>query len=350
MLGVLVVLLGAGAAVRAAAAKPDFAIGSQPTSQSTQQGQSAAYALTLTGSNGFGGKVALSASGLPAGATASFAPATVTLTTSTTTASSTLTVATSSSMAVGTYSFTVTAASGNTKKTVSLSLTVNKTLNGSFTLSATPATVSVSPGSVAVYTVAISRTSTTSAVTLSLSGSLPSGSSGSFSPNPVTGNSSTLQVSTGSATPDGSYTLYIVGAVNGTYQYAQATLVVDSKLSAKPFSISGGPTGTLAPGVAPRSIDLVVNNPGNQPLSVTNLSVVVTGTNKTGCSASDFAVTQFSAAYPLTVPKNSSASLSQLGISPANMPKVQMLDLARNQDACKNATVSLSYSGSGTGN
>jgi hypothetical protein len=52
----------------------------------------------------------------------------------------------------------------------------------------------------------------------------------------------------------------------------------------------------------------------------------------------------------LSVPKNAvNVALSQLGVSPANMPKVQMLDLPRNQDACKSATVSLSYSGSGTG-
>jgi hypothetical protein len=294
--------------------------------------------------------VALTASGLPAGATASFSPASVSLTSSTTSATSTLTVATASSTAVGSYSFTVTGANGNTKHSLSLTLTVTKLLNGSFSIAASPATVSVAPGSTAVYTIAISRTSMTSPVALSLAGSLPSGASGSFSPNPATGNSSTLQVTTTSATPDGSYTLYLVGSVSGTYQYAQTTLVVDSKLSSKPFSISGGPTGQLAPGVAPLPINLLLANPNNQALSITNLSVTVTGTNKAGCTAADFAVTQYNGPYPLGVPKNAvNASLTQLGVAPANLPTVRMLDLARNQDACKGATVSLSYSGSATG-
>jgi hypothetical protein len=244
---------------------------------------------------------------------------------------------------------TVTATSGNTKHTLPLNLTVNKTLNGSFTISAAPASVSIAPGSTAVYTVTITRTNMSSPITLNLYAGLPSGASFTFAPNPATGDSSTLQVATTSSTPDGSYTLYLVGSVNGTYQYAQASLTVDSKLSAKPFTLSGGPTGTLAPGVAPRPIDLLITNPNNQPLSVTNLSVVVTGTNKAGCTASDFAVTQYSGAYPLTVPKSGSVSLSQLGVSSATMPKVQMLDLARNQDACQSAVVSLSYSGSATG-
>src|SRR5581483_6884415 len=55
----------------------DFSIGVSPSSQAINAGGSATYTATVGALNGFSGAVALSVSGLPSGATASFSPASI---------------------------------------------------------------------------------------------------------------------------------------------------------------------------------------------------------------------------------------------------------------------------------
>ena len=76
-----------------------------PPSQTVAPGTGTNYTVSVSPSGGFAASVSLSATGLPAGATASFNP-------STTTGLSTLTVSTSSGVAAGSYPFTVTGTSG----------------------------------------------------------------------------------------------------------------------------------------------------------------------------------------------------------------------------------------------
>jgi hypothetical protein len=81
-----------------------------------------------------------------------------------------------------------------------------------FSLSISPPSVTVGRGnSTAIYTVTVTRINGFSAaVNLSVSG-LPTGTTGSFSPNPVTGTSSTLTLSVTSATPKGTFTFTVTG-------------------------------------------------------------------------------------------------------------------------------------------
>jgi hypothetical protein len=138
------------------------------------------------------------------------------------------------------------------------------------------------------------------------------------------------------------------------YAYANVGLVLNT--SGKPFTISGSLSGALAPGIS-RPLDLTLVNPNKEPISITNLTVTVQSVTRTAyaiahnqpCTAGDYAVAQYSGAYPLTVPGSSSASLSSLGVSPTAQPKVSMLNTAVNQDGCKGATLALAYSGSGQG-
>src|SRR5207302_6322901 len=89
-----------------------------------------------------------------------------------------------------------------------------------FTLSDSPASQAVTPGGSTSYSVAINPTGGFAGqVTLSVSG-LPSGGSGSFTPNPATP-SSTLSVTTSTSTPAGSYTLTITG-VSGSLTHTTA--------------------------------------------------------------------------------------------------------------------------------
>src|SRR4051812_43666371 len=95
LLGVLVVLAVAGGVGLAAQPKPDFRLGVAPASQYVQQGRSADYSVTVSGTGGFTGLVAYRLSGLPRGVTATFNPAIASLTTGNSSATTALSIVTS---------------------------------------------------------------------------------------------------------------------------------------------------------------------------------------------------------------------------------------------------------------
>jgi hypothetical protein len=367
LLGVLAILALAGTAVYAAgAAKPDFALGVNPTSTSVQPGGTASYGLTVTGSDGFTGTVSLSAATSPAspdGLASSLAPSSVALTASRTSGSGALSVRTTASTSPGSYAVTVTGTSGRTKHSLGLTLNVSRASGPAFTLTATPASASatVPAGSTAVYTLAITRApGFTGGVALTVEGNRPAGTTATFSPNPATGTSASLQVTTGTATPAGSYPLHVVGSasVNGTtqYQYAPTQLTVSAPTGpAQPFTISGNLPGQLAPGAPAQPLNLALANPNKKSLAISGLTVTITrivrATGVTApCGTSDYSVTQYGGYYPLTLAGGRSATLSQLGVPVSGLPRVQMLDTRVSQDGCKGATLTLAYSGSGRGN
>jgi hypothetical protein len=354
LVGVLVVLAVAGGVGLAAQTKPDYGLGVAPASQSVQQGRSADYSVTLSGTGGFSGLVAYRVSGLPRGVTATFSPATVSLTTGNSSVTTALRVETSDGSPVGSWTFTITGTSGSTEREVSAGLTINHALNGPFGIAAAPSTVTIAPGSTAVFTVAVARDpGMTGVIDLAPYGLWPAGISPSFSSPSVANSSSTLQVRAAESSRPGTYTLFLVGSssIGGTraYQYAQVQVVVaDSK---KPLGISGGEVAGLAPGVGYQPLDLALSNPANRAISVTNLSVVVTGTSAgLACGPENFAVSQYSGPYPLPLHAGGTdVTLSSLRIPAAQQPQLMMLDLSVNQDGCKNVTVDLSYSGSARG-
>jgi len=99
----------------------DFAISAAPSSLTLRHNRSGNYTVTITGSNGFAGAVALSVSGLPTGTTGTFSPASVTGS-----GSSTLTITTTSSSPHGTVTLTITGVSGSLTHSKSVSLTVQR--------------------------------------------------------------------------------------------------------------------------------------------------------------------------------------------------------------------------------
>src|SRR5205807_1123752 len=107
------------------------------------QGSSGSTTISTTVSGGFNSAVSLSVSGLPSGVTASFNPASVAAPGS---GSSTLTFTASSTAAAGTVNVTVTATGGGVTHTSAVALTVVSTAVPSFTLSASPASLSVVQG------------------------------------------------------------------------------------------------------------------------------------------------------------------------------------------------------------
>jgi len=133
-------------------------------------------------------------------------------------------VSTSPSTPTGTYTLTITGVSGSLTHTTTVTLVVNAPAD--FTLSAAPASRTVTQGGSTSYAVTISPTGGFSdQVTLSVSG-LPNGATGSFTPNPATA-SSTLSVTTGLVTLPGTYTLTITGVSGALTHTTTVELVVN---------------------------------------------------------------------------------------------------------------------------
>jgi len=96
---------------------PSFTLSDSPGSLTVIQGKSGTSTVTVSGQNGFTGKVTLAASGLPSGVTAAFA-------TNPTTGSSVLTLTASSSAATGTATVTIKGTSGSLTANTTIALTI----------------------------------------------------------------------------------------------------------------------------------------------------------------------------------------------------------------------------------
>lgn len=313
-----------------------------PTSRTIVAGQSTSYSAVLT-ATGFTGSVVVTTSGLPLGATGP-APLVRTFTTGgATSISVTLAVATASTLAVGPYPFTVEVAGVGTQASASAALVV---ASPSITVTAAPTSRVVVPGAQATYALSLVRFGVTGGITMITTG-LPSGAVASFNPAVVPVSTSTLTVST-TGVPVGRYPFVVRATRGAVVGSASLTLVVEAP--GVPFTIAGpsGPVDQVSPGIS-AALNLTITNPNVSPLNVTNLTVGVTGTDKAGCGAANYSVTQFSGSYPIVVPAGATASLQDLGVPRAVWPKLTMLNLSVNQDACKGARIDLTYSGTGNG-
>jgi hypothetical protein len=114
-------------ATTAGGAAADFAISSSPSALTIAVGSSGTSPITTTLSGSFNSAIALTASGLPAGATASFNPTSIA---APGTGSSTLTISADSTTAVGTYSVTVNGAGGGLTRATAINLTVTRGSGG----------------------------------------------------------------------------------------------------------------------------------------------------------------------------------------------------------------------------
>jgi hypothetical protein len=106
----------------------DFTISSSPTALTVTRGTSGTVAISTALSGSFNSSIALSASGLPAGTTASFSPTSIAAPGA---GSSTMAISAGASTAVGTYNVTVTGTGGGKTHSSTISLTVNSSGGGS---------------------------------------------------------------------------------------------------------------------------------------------------------------------------------------------------------------------------
>jgi uncharacterized membrane protein len=240
---------------------PDFSLAA--TNATVTQGGTGNSTVTITPLGGFSGTVALAASGLPAGVTASFSPAS-------TTGSSTLTFTASSTAATGTTNVTVTGTSGTLTHTASVSLTVNQHVAPGFSLSANPANVSVTQGATASSTITVTPAGGfTGSVALSASG-LPAGVTASFSPASTTG-SSTVTFSASSTATLTAATVMITGASGTLSATTPITLTVNAP-AVPNFSLSASST-TVALNQGATATDTITVTPSGGFNSSVALSV-----------------------------------------------------------------------------
>jgi len=110
------------------------------------------------------------------------------------------------------------------------------------------------------------------------------------------------------------------------------------------FMIGGSPAGLLSPGGPPLAVPLHLFNPNPVPIVVTALVVSAEG-GAPGCSpAENLRITQ-SNVSPSNPLRLGAGETVVLPTATASAPTIQFLDLPVNQDACKNATFALRYSG-----
>src|SRR5438874_6910842 len=126
----------------------DYSLSVSPASVTVTQGGSGTSTITVNPVNGFSGSVSLSASGLPAGVTANFG-------TNPTTSTSVVTLSANSTATTGTATVTITGTSGTLTHTTAISLTVNAAATPNFSLSASPASLTVKQGTSGSSTVTV---------------------------------------------------------------------------------------------------------------------------------------------------------------------------------------------------
>ena len=280
---------------------PSLTLTASAASATVQVGGSTAITLKTAAAGGFQSAVALSASGLPKGVTATFAPANMASPGSGTSA---LTLNVGSTVAGGGYTLTITAAGGGLTRTQPFKLTVT---TPTLTLAASAASATVAAGgSTAISLSTAVGGGFQSAVALSVSGQ-PAGMTASFAPAniapPGSGNSM-LTLSAGGGVAAATYSLTItaaggglsskqvlkltvlpglsltlsgakVVAAGGSIPISVSTTGTSGFKSAVTLSVSGLPAG-MAAGFAPGSI--AAPGTGHSTLTLKAASTAKAGT------------------------------------------------------------------------
>ena len=331
-------------AIRAVGKPARFTLTVTPARQTAVEDRTASFSIVVRRARGFTGTITLRVAGLPRGVSPRWrlADGTRGRVVPPAETGATLILRTSRHTPLGRRRVKVLATGGGTRRARALTLTVERPRSLSFSLRVRPAYRIVAQGGTATYRVSISRAAGFRRRVRLRVLRLPRGARAMWRRGALT-------VATTAGQQLGSQRLVVQGSsrVGGraVHRYAVVVLTV---LRARQFPISGDLTTPLYPG-GDAPLDLVLTNPHPFDIRVTTLSVRVrAGTTNPHCSGdANFAVTQYSGGYPLVLHPGST-HLSALVSNPASWPQVSMRNLPTNQDACKNARLSLDYEGLAT--
>lgn len=300
-----VTITGASGSLRSAvdinltvAAEPRFTLTASPASLSIEQGsEGATTTITVIPQNGFSGTVALSATSLPYGVTATFGPAS-------TAGASTLTLTAASNASPGLSTVTITGKSGSLTSKITIALTT--TPEPSFTLGTTPASVSVNPGKSSASTVSIyARYGFDSTVALAALG-LPTGVTATF--GDVTAGKSSVTFTAASTAAAGTSTVTVTGASGSLSSKVAITLTITPPPN---FTLATTPAIlNISPGASGASTISIVGRYGfNSPVAL-----VASGL-PAGVTANFGAVTAGRSKLTLTAASTASAGTATVTIT-----------------------------------
>lgn len=291
--------------VEAAPVVPGFSLAANPSSLTVVTGSSGTAAVAITRNVGYTAGISLVISGVPLDVQVSPAAS------NTTGNSITLNVSAQPTATPGTYPLVIT---GTTNSTVTA--TTNMTLiiaspapAGTMTL--TPASVSAVQGQPSTVSIAIARgAGVTGDATMSVL-NLPSTITASFSPNPVSGTSTTLTLNIGLSHAVGVITVQ-VRAVIGARETIVPLLIATSAFVPRDFGISVTPSALAVTAGQSGQASVAISRTGNYtgavsfivsgaPAGVT--AAVTPSPNTTNAATLTVATTGAAAAgtYPLTI-------------------------------------------------
>jgi hypothetical protein len=288
---------------------PNFSIAPAPASVSLAQGGSATSSITIANLYGFNGVVALSASGLPSGVSATFGAVTG--------GKSVATFTASGSAPTGLFNLALIGSSGNLTNSAKLALTITPPPN--FTLTATPASLTVTPGFAGTANIAIAPLyGFTGAVTLTAAG-LPSGVTATF--GPIASGKSVAILSAASSTAPGPYTVTVTGVSGNLTNTAKITLTITPPPN---FALSASPSAaTVTPGfTGTATITITPQYSFNSPVTLAASGLPVGVTATFGAIASGKSVVTFSSAT------TAAAGLSTVSINGAAGSLTNSVNLA----------------------
>ncbi len=226
---------------------------------------------------------------------------------------------------------------GSPNTTGMINLLAPTSTSPSFTLSASPSSVTITQGSSGTSTITVTDVGGfTGSVTLAASG-LPSGVTASFSTNPTT-STSTLTLTASSTATTGSATVTITGTSGSLSATTTIALTVNSTTSPA-FSISASPT----------SLTVTQGSSGTSTITVTSTGGFDSATTLSASGLPSGVTASFST-NPVTPPANGSATstLTLTASSTATVGTVTVTITGTSGSTSHTATISLTVQASST--
>ena len=198
----------------------DFALRLSPSTQAATAGELVTYTVRVTTTLGDSLPVALTISGLPAGASAELDPTTVVPT-----STAVLTVTSILDTPAGDYTLVVTGTDGSQVRTATATLSILP--HPDFGLGVEPTAAQVAQGEAVSYTVQVTAVHGFEEPVVLDVGGLPPAATAEWAASPLLPTASTvLTVSAAVDTPPGNYTLLITGTGDGLIRTASASVMV----------------------------------------------------------------------------------------------------------------------------